>query len=410
VPAQATSLISAVKCLFESTLRPRFAKLLSVKVADVAIIGGGIIGASIAFELAAEKLEVIVLDRQQPGLEASWAAAGMLSPGPDAPDALPLVPLAKESMRLYPEFVAAIEELSAKRTAFARNGTIEIFTAPHGEAERNKMVAEFRALGIAIEAISLDTAREAEPSLGPAARAAAWLPQEATIDPRFLTQAALAAARRRGVEILPDAPVTSVRLDGNHCAGVIASGTAIAAKCVIVAAGCFSGSIDWLGRYSPTRPVRGQILSLRPEGAPIVRTLRSAKGYLVQRPDGRVIAGSTLEDAGFEKHVTPAGVQKILAGVTELVPALATAELIDSWAGLRPGTPDNLPVLGATDIRGLYMATGHYRNGILLAPATARLLTDLVLGRTPALKIEAFSPLRFEDATLRARKSASANS
>ena len=149
-----------------------------MKTADVAIIGGGIIGASIAFELAAEKLDVIVLDRQQPGLEASWAAAGMLSPGPDAPDALPLVPLAKESMRLYPAFVAAIEELSAKRAAFARNGTIEVFTSPHGEAERDKMVAEFRALGIAIESISLDTAREAEPALGPAARAAAWLPEE----------------------------------------------------------------------------------------------------------------------------------------------------------------------------------------------------------------------------------------
>src|SRR4029077_616360 len=128
------------------------------------------------------------------------------------------------------------------------------------------------------------------------------------------------------------------------------------------------------------------------------------------RPDGRVIAGSTLEFAGFEKHVTPAGVQKILAAVLELAPALASAQLIDSWAGLRPGTPDNLPILGPTDVRGLYMATGHYRNGILLAPATARLLTDLVLGRTAALNIEAFSPLRFEEAALRTRKSGSANS
>jgi glycine oxidase len=381
-----------------------------VKTADVAIIGGGIIGASIAFELAAEKLDVVVLDRQRPGLEASWAAAGMLSPGPDSPDALPLVPLAKESMRLYPLYVAAIEELSAKRTAFARNGTIEIFTSPHSETERNKMVTEFRALGIVIEPISLDTAREAEPSLGPAARAAVWLPQEATIDPRLLTQAVLAAAQRRGVEILPDSPVTSVRLDGNHCAGIITAGTTIAAKCVIVAAGCFSGSIDWLARYSPTRPVRGQILALRPRGAPIARTLRSSNGYLVPRPDGRVIAGSTLEDAGFDTHVTPAGVQQILAGIMELVPGLATAQLIDSWAGLRPGTPDNLPILGPTDVRGLYMATGHYRNGILLAPATARLLSDLVLGRAPALNIEAFSPLRFDATQLRAPKSASANS
>ncbi|MGH9748023.1 MAG: glycine oxidase ThiO [Candidatus Acidiferrales bacterium] len=381
-----------------------------MKVADVAIIGGGIIGASIAFELAAEKLDVIVLDRQQPGLEASWAAAGMLSPGPDSPDANPLVPLAKESMRLYPAFVATVEELSAKRTAFARNGTIEIFTAPHGEAERDKMVAEFRTLGIAIEAVTLDAARKAEPSIGSAARAAAWLPEEATIDPRLLTQAVLAAAQRRGVEILADSGVTSVQLDGNHCTGVIAGGGTINAKCVIVAAGCFTGGIDWLARYAPTRPIRGQMLALQPKGAAITRTLRSSKAYLVPRPDGRIVAGSTLEDAGFDKHVTPAGVQKILDGILELVPALATAQLIDSWAGLRPGTPDNLPILGPTDIRGFHIATGHYRNGILLAPATARVLCDLVLGKAPSLNINRFSPLRFGEAKLRSTQSASANS
>jgi glycine oxidase len=381
-----------------------------VKVADVAIIGGGVIGASIAFELAAEKLDIVLLDRQQPGREASWAAAGMLSPGPDSLEALPLVPLAKESMRLYPAFVAAIEELTGKSTAFKRDGTIEIFTAPDGEVERDKMLAQHRALGLAIEPVSIDAARKVEPSLGPVARAAAWLPQEATLDPRLLIEALLGAAKSRGVEIRSDSAVTSVLMEGNHCSGVVASGTTIAAKCVIVAAGCFSGGIDWLARYAPTRPVRGQILALRPAGKALGRTLRSSKGYLVPRPDGRIIAGSTLEDAGFDKHLTPAGVQTILEGVLELAPALANAQLVEAWAGLRPGTPDNLPVLGPTDIRGLYMATGHYRNGILLAPATARLLSELVLGKTPSLSIEPFSPLRFNVDRLRTPKIASANS
>lgn len=374
----------------------------------MAIIGGGVIGASIACELAAEKLDVVLLDRQQPGREASWAAAGMLSPGPDSLDSLPLVPLAKESMRLYPEFVAAIQEVSGKPTGFARNGTIEIFTAPDGESERDKMVAQYHALGIPIEPVSLDTARKAEPALGPAVRAASWLPQEATLDPRLLMDALLVAAQCRGVEINADSVVTSVLLDGNHCTGVIADGKSISAKCVIVAAGCFSGGIDWLARYAPTRPVRGQILALHPKGAVSGRTLRSPNAYLLSRPDGRIIAGSTLEDAGFDKHVTTAGIRKILDGVLELAPALATATLVDFWAGLRPGTPDNLPILGPTDIRGLYMATGHYRNGILLAPATAKLLSEWVLGRAPSLATGVFSPLRFSEAKPRPPKTASA--
>jgi glycine oxidase len=379
-----------------------------VKVADVIIIGGGVIGASIAFELAAAKLDVVLLDRQQPGREASWAAAGMLSPGPDSPDALPLVPLAKESMRLYPEFIASIEEISGKTTAFARKGVIEVFTAPFDESERDKMVAQYHALGLAVEPVAIDAARKAEPALGPAALAAAWLPQEATVDPRMLMDALLTAASNRGVKIHADFPVNSIMLDGNRCTGVSTGEKNISAKCIVIAAGCFSGAIDWLGRYAPTRPIRGQLLALESKSVPVGRTLRSHKAYLVPRPNGRIIAGSTLEDAGFERHVTPAGVRKILDGVLELAPALANAQLVDAWSGLRPGTPDNLPVLGPTDIRGLYIATGHYRNGILLAPATAKLLSRWILSGKPEFDAEQFSPLRFSDAKSRSTKIATA--
>jgi glycine oxidase len=379
-----------------------------VKVADVIIVGGGVIGVSIALELAAEKLGVIVLDRQQPAREASWAAAGMLSPGPDSPDALPLVPLAKESMRLYPEFIAAIEQLSGKSTGFARKGVIEAFTAPNGESERDKMVAQYQTLELTIEPIATDVARKAEPALGPAVRAAAWLPEEATLDPRMLMDALLTAAGNRGVEIYADSPVDSMILDGNHCTGVVTRGMNISAKCIVVAAGCFSGAIDWLGRYAPTRPIRGQLLALESKSLPLGRTLRSNKAYLVPRPNGRIIAGSTLEDAGFEKHVTPAGVRKILDGILELAPAFANAQLADAWAGLRPGTPDHLPILGPTDIRGLYIATGHYRNGILLAPATAKLFSRWILGGKSELDTERFSPLRFSNPQSRSTKIATA--
>jgi len=379
-----------------------------VKIADVVIVGGGVIGASIAFELAAEKLDVLLLDRQQPGREASWAAAGMLSPGPDSADALPLVPLAKESMGLYSEFIAAVESLSGKTVGFARKGTLEIFTESDSDSELRKMLEQYKASGLAIEPVSPDVARKAEPALGRAVRAAAWLSQEATLDPRMLMDALLTAAQHRGVEIHHDSPVARILLNGNRCTGVIAGEKSVAAKCVIIAAGCFSGSIDWLSRYAPARPVRGQMLALESKEVPLGRTLRSSKAYLVKRPTGRIIAGSTLEEAGFEKHVTAAGVHKILDGVLEMVPALANAQLVDAWAGLRPGTPDHLPVLGPTDVRGLYMATGHYRNGILLAPATAKLLSQWILGGKPELNVEQFSPLRFSVAQPRTPKTASA--
>jgi glycine oxidase len=379
-----------------------------MKVADVAIIGAGVIGASIAFELSSEKLGVVLLDRRQPGREASWAAAGMLSPGPDSPDALPLVPFAKESIRLYPEFVAAVEKASGRTASFTRKGTIEVFTAANAEAERERMVAQYRALELAIEPISVEQARKAEPGLGPAARAAAWLPQEATVDPRSLFDAVLGAAQNSGTEIHADSPVTSIVLEGNRSTGVVAGAETIASKCVIVAAGCYSASIDGLSRYAPTRPVRGQMLALESKDMILGRTLRSSKAYMVPRPGGRIVAGSTLENAGFDKHLTAAGVSSILDGVLELAPALANAHLVDAWAGLRPGTPDSLPILGPTDIRGLYIATGHYRNGILLAPATAKLVSGWILGKKQAINTDAFSPLRFGEAKPRPPKVASA--
>lgn len=378
---------------------------------DVAIVGGGLIGGSIAFELAAEKLKVILLDCRQPGQEASRAAAGMLSPGPDSPEALPLVPLAKESLHLYPDFVSRVEEASGRSTAFCSEGTLQVFPGPDGEAECQKMAAEYRRLGLGFEPISLDDGRKLEISLGPAARAAAVLPDEAVVDPRLLTDAVIHAARNRSVEIRHDSPVASILVNGNHCEGVIAGGDRIVAKSIVVAAGAYSGGIDWLARYAPTRPVRGQMLALRSKDLKLQRVVRSEAGYLVPRRDGRIIAGSTLEDAGFDKHVTPSGICKILDAALELVPGLASAEIIETWAGLRPGTPDNLPVLGPTDIEGLLVATGHYRNGILLTPVTAKLLRMWILSGRVNTDTTAFSPLRFsaEKSHSNAARGASAN-
>ncbi len=382
-----------------------------MKTFDVAVVGAGLIGASVALELRSRNREVILLDRQQPGQEASPAAAGMLAPGPEDPDALSLIPLGKASLKLYPDFIAAVEGASGKPTGFARRGTVEVFFEAAGESARDRLVAECKKAGIAAEAISLSQARELEPSLGPQAVATAWLPEEAVVDPRLLTAAALAAAQARGVHVQANCEVTGLRQEGGRCTGVLTREGPIAAKHVVISAGCFSGQMSAeIGRYAPTRPVRGQIVVLRhpvPSGAngsakradagtaSIGHVLRSANGYLVPQADGRILAGSTLEDAGFDKSVTVAGVRKIMRGAVELVPALDGAQIVESWAGLRPGTPDKLPILGPTDVEGLIVATGHYRGGILLAPITGKLAASWVCGERVEQDVAAFSPLRF---------------
>ncbi len=371
-----------------------------MKTFDVAIIGGGLIGSSIAFELAGAKLRVAIFDRQEPGREASWAAAGMLSPAPDSPRDLPLVPLGRESLRLYPDFVKAIEEASGESACLRWEGTLELFFGAEAQADQDRRVALCRSLGLKADAVDSTTARLWEPALGPDSSSALWLPDEGTVEPRALTSAVIAAARRRGVEIFPSCPITQVLQRNGLCVGVVAGGEDIFASCVVVAAGCYSSLITSdsasVVRFAPTRPVRGQMMALRAEGAGIRRVLRSERGYLVPRRDGRIVAGSTSEDAGFEKRVTPEGIKKIFDAATELLPALAAAVVAETWSGLRPGTPDDLPILGPTEIDGLLIATGHYRNGILLAPVTARLLRQWIVTGKTEFDDAAFSPLRFK--------------
>jgi len=371
---------------------------------DIAIIGGGVIGTSIAFELAAEKLRVVVLDRQQPGHEASWAAAGMLSPAPDSFRDIPLVPLARESLRLYSEFAAGIEEASGRSIGYEREGTLELFSGPRGENDRNRRVSECQRLGITAEAISIKTARGWETAISQAAQAAIWLPEEGRVEPRLLMEAAILAAHHRGVEFRNNCQVSELLTDRGRCHGVVACDETISAGHVILAAGCFSGEMqdDCLRQYAPTRPVRGQMMALRPDGCRIQRVLRSERGYLVpRRGGGQIVAGSTSEEAGFAKRVTAEGIRQILDSALELVPSLGSAEIVETWSGLRPGTPDGLPILGPAHVDGLLIATGHYRNGILLAAATAKLMREWITRGHTSFETDPFSPLRFHRASLR---------
>jgi glycine oxidase len=370
-----------------------------MKTYDVVVVGGGIIGGSIAFALSQRNLRVAVLDRQEFVREASWAAAGMLSPAPDCPSAIPLVPLGRASLAMYANFIAHVEEASQLPTGYRAGGTLEVLF--HGEAERelSTLVALHHGLGLACEPLPLEEAAEMEPALGRDARAAAFLPGEASVNNRSLSTAVIAAAKADGAAPFPGVEVITLVKDGNRCTGVRTAGSdTFVAGHVVLAAGCWTSQISDAAPYAPTRPVRGQMVALLNFGKPIRHVLRSEHGYIVPRDQGnpqKLVAGSTLENAGYEKAVTSGGIEQILSAVNELAPSLACAEIVETWSGLRPGTPDQLPVLGPTDVEGLLMATGHYRNGILLAPVTAKLIAEWISDGRASLNCEEFSPLRF---------------
>jgi glycine oxidase len=366
-----------------------------VASSDVIIIGGGIIGLSLAHRLAGEGRRVVVLDRREPGFEASWAAAGMLSAAPESPDDLALVPLAKKSFALYPDFVRAIEESSGEPVNFRRDGALELFFGPSAEAERDRTVIAHRALALTTQAISAAEACSIEPSLSKSAFAVAWLADECSVEPRGLTSAALRAAKNRGADIRAHVDVRNLVIEGSRCVGVESRSEKFTAGHVIVAAGCFSSGIGTAARIAPTQPVRGQMVSLRAARPFPNHVVRSHKGYVVPRGNGLLVAGSTIEHVGFEKNVTAAGIGGILAAAIELIPELAGAAIEETWCGLRPDTPDHLPLIGPTEFEGLWLATGHYRNGILLAPATAGILGDWILRGKSDFNAEAYSPLRF---------------
>ncbi len=369
-----------------------------MKSFDVVIAGGGVIGGAIAFELAGEGLRVCLVDRQEPGREASWASAGILSPAPEHRGMIPLVPLGKASMDLYPRFVAEVEEVSGQSAGFRPKGTLQAILSRNAREELSTLVALHRGLGLACEPLRIEEALEMEPSLSRDIEAAALRPDEASVDSRALTAAVLEAARRREVEIFPGTEVKAVWIEGARCHGLLTSQGKIAGGHTVIAAGAFSAGIEGVAPFAAVRPMKGQILALRAAGVRIERVLWSERIYLVPRNDGRIIAGATVEDTGFEKSLTAEGIHYLLDAAIELAPTVRSAEIVEVWAGLRPDSADNLPILGPTGIEGLLIATGHFRSGILMTPVTARLLHEWIVDGRTSLDVERFSPLRFQNA------------
>jgi glycine oxidase len=370
-----------------------------MKKFDAAIAGGGLIGASIALELARAGLRIGLFDRQEPGQEASWAGAGILSPAPEGAAMISLVPVAKASMAIYPEFVRMVEETSGQSVGYRPKGTLQAIFMRDAREELSTVIALHHGLGLKAEPLRADDARELEPALSEELEAAVLRPEEASVDNRALTQAVLEAARRSGVQFFAGSEVEAVWREGSRCLGLHLKNEKIEAQWTVIAAGCFSANIEGVAAFAPVRPAKGQMIALRADHLNIERVLWSEKIYLVPRNDGRVLAGATVEYAGFEKGLTAGGLEKILAGALELAPGLANARVEETWAGLRPDSPDHLPILGPTDLDGLLIATGHFRGGILLAPITARLVREWVTQQRVSVDWDRFSPMRFQSAS-----------
>lgn len=347
---------------------------------DAIIVGAGIIGTSLAISLRKRGWRVLLLDRGEPGQEASHAAAGMLvGSGSEMPPVL--ATLARESARLYPEFVHELEDESGLKIDLREQGTILVGMHEHPADARQLQREDLKGL---------EPSLKYEPQKGQVAQFSFL--EERSVDPRTLIAAAVKAARHRGVDISSGAEVGALLIEGGVTHGVKTPHTEYHADTVVNCAGAWAGQIAPC--KFPVRPVKGQMLSVV-EGPAIKHVIRGDRVYLVPRTDGRIVIGSTLEDAGYDKHVDVDTIDGLFNAAVELLPALANSKRHEAWAGLRPGTPDDLPVLGGTEIRGYFVAAGHYRDGILLAPVTAEIMASVVMGETPRFDISPFSASRF---------------
>ena len=363
---------------------------------DAVVAGGGIIGASIALELTEAGWRVGVFDSQKPGREASWASAGMISPVPESASFGSLLPLNLASARAYPDFIHRVEELAGRDVGYRKEGALDIFLKDVAKEEIAEVLERNRSAGLQAEALSSEQASRLEPDLTAEIRGAILRPDEASLDNREFTEATLEAARRKGAEISSGNGAKALWTEGSRCKGLQLQTGRVEARWTIVAAGCFSAQIEGAAEYAPVTPAKGQMMALRCHGIPLRRDLWCGHSYLVPRKDGRIIAGATIEYEGFDRSVTAGGMKKILSGAVSLVPALEKAKIEETWAGLRPDTPDHLPIIGPTDCEGLLIATGHFRSGILLTPITARLIREWLTEQKVSVDWTPFSPLRFQ--------------
>ena len=355
-----------------------------MKTWDVVIIGGGVIGLSLARRLRQFEQTVLVVEKGEPAREATHAAGGMLAYC-DPHNPPQLAGIAAASARMYPEFVRELRDDAFESPDLRETGTISFFAPTESPACDGS------------RPLSDDELRRLEPPV--AFRGPAYLLPESSIDPRKLGSALEKAARHRGVDFVTGSAATEVAVLGGRASGVRTTKSFYAAGTVVNCAGAWAAQIKPFG--APTRPVKGQMVCVvpvsgtHPSGPLIQHTIRTPEVYIIPRSDGRILLGATVEEAGFDKRVDAATVQHLHQAAANAVPDIARMRIHDAWAGLRPGSPDGLPILGATSLPGYFAATGHYRDGILLAPVTAHLMTQVITGQPASFDLAPFSPLRF---------------
>lgn len=364
---------------------------------DILVIGAGIVGCAVGYELARRGAAVEIVDARPAGFGATQASAGMLAPFTEAAEGGPLLDLGARSLDGYDAFMARVRQDSGVVVPYARTGSLHVARSEETLTHFAELRRVLDARGVACELLAPAEAREREPHLPPDIFGGLLIPSQGHVAAFELTRALAAAAERFGARLLNNTPVRRLRSVGGRIEAETDAGTLRAAAAVL-AAGAWSGEVHVEGTALrvPVRPVRGQILHLGWQGTLPQRIIWDERCYLVPRADGTLLVGATVEDAGFEERTTVAGVRDLLEAACDLLPHAWTASLLAVKVGLRPGSPDPLPAIGwSTAVPGLMYATGHYRNGVLLAPITAELVAGAILDGTRDAAFDATDPGRF---------------
>lgn len=366
------------------------------------IIGGGIIGSAIAFRLAQSGVRVAVIDRAEPGAEASGAAAGMIAPQGEMLEPDLFFELSKASRDLYPGFATEVEDLSEEKINYRRDGTLLVAIDEHECEELDHIYTNQVRLGLPLERLTGEMAAKRIAGLSPQIKLALLVPEDHWLDNKRLARALVKAAEKLGAEFYWKTTATDFELQSGRVESVHATAdqgrTALtfSANSFVLAAGCWSKSLaSTLGLSLQMEPCHGQIIEFETrDELPCV--VRAGIHYIVPRGGKTVIAGTTAEYVGYEKAVTAEGLESIIQGVSRIAPLIKKATFRRAWSGLRPDTKDHYPILGYGEAKNLVFATGHFRNGILLAPVTAKLISELLLTGSASFPLEAYSPLRFK--------------
>lgn len=363
--------------------------------ADVIVLGAGIVGLCAARALAADGARVLVIERGRVGEEASAAAAGMLLAQADTDATFPLLEVALRARARHAALASELEQETGIAVERSSHGVLEVAFTEADDAVLRGRASWQRERGLSVEALSGDEIRDAEPNVNPTVRSGLFFADDRSVDNVRLVRALAASAVTRRAVMLCGRPASRLLVEEGRVAGVEVGAERFAARVVVNAAGAWAGLLPGDPQPPPVEPVRGHIVAFDMAPGLLRRVVCSHRGYLVPRGGGRLLAGSTVERAGFDKSVTAGALAAVLAIALEIAPRLAEVRIAESWAGLRPGTPDGLPLIGFGGVPGLVHATGLYRNGILLGPLFGEAAARLAQGRDPEIDISAFAPDRF---------------